>query len=145
MPHTFPLAAVLAIRQQKEETEERALGIAAAQVLETRTAIAQLQTALRDHADTRAKEALATNFAVHHQAQQARWMGLCARLTQLHEQLNLLEAKRTEQQGRYLAARRVREMLTELRQQARAAWLAESESREQKHIDDLFTARRRGY
>lgn len=142
MPRLFPLAAVLAIRQQKEDAEERALAAIAAEVQGMRAALAHVERELREHAAGRARDPQALHLGVHHQALEARSRALGHAKAQLSEQLQILEARRAEQQTRYLAARSAREMLTELRQAQRIAWEDEMAHREAKRVDDLFTARR---
>lgn len=142
MPRIFPLAAVLAVRQQKEDAEERSLLALGAQLQGIQTAIQHVQTELDLHGDTRAREIDQTHFAVHHQSGQARWANLRAALLQLQTRLRALEIQKAEQQARYLAARSDREMLTELRTTQRTAWEAELAGREAKRIMDLFAARR---
>ena len=141
MPRTFSLAAVLAVRRQKESAEERALAAAAVKVTESRTALDHLEEQVRQMADARARAGGTVYMAVHLHAEDARWKALGQARAHLLREIDSLETKRLEQQARYLDARRDREMLTELQQKQKIAFEAELQSREQKRIEDLFTAR----
>lgn len=143
MPRTFALKAVLAVRQQKEDAEERTLASLAAQENQIRTAIARIDQELARLQVARANEVQTLQLGAQHQASFAKWKSLREAQAGLRAQLEALESRRLEQQARYLTARSDREMLTELQQKQRAAWDAETKLREQKRIDDLFNARRR--
>ncbi len=142
MPHTFTLAAVLAVRQQKEEAEERALAAIALQVQQIQLALDRLEREITQHAEVRAREVHTLLPAAHHQASHARFTMLRAAQGELRDQMEAAETLRKEQQARYRVARSNREMLTELDQQQRAAWETELKTREQKQLDDIFSARR---
>lgn len=142
MPRNFPLAAVLAVRQQKESAEERALTAVLAEINGVRVGIARAEQAMVQHGNDRAREVSASHSAAHHQASHARWTLLQKTRRSLEDQLRVLETRRAEQQGRYLRARSDREMLTELQVQQRAAWDAELATQEAKQMDDLFASRR---
>ena len=73
MPRQFPLAAVLAVRQQKEDAEERALGVISAKVAEVRGAIARVEGEVVRHGAQRLAEVSATHSAAHHLAISQRW------------------------------------------------------------------------
>ena len=141
MPRPFPLSAVLAIRQQKEEAEERALGAIGARVAEVRAAVARIEAELVRHGAERASELSATHLAAHHVAAGNRWKMLRETRANLLNGLQKLESQRSEAMARYLAARSDREMLTELRAKQRDAWNAELADREAKQIADLYAAR----
>ena len=141
MPRHFPLTAVLAVRQQKEEAEERALGAIGAKIAEMRTAIARVEAELVRHGTMRASEISAVHSAAHHVAAGNRWKRLGETRANLLSGLQQLELQRSDQMARYLAARSDREMLTELRAKQREAWNAEVADREAKHIADLYAAR----
>ena len=141
MPRPFPLSAVLAIRQQKEEAEERALGAIGARVTEVRAAVARIEAELVRHGAERASELSATHLAAHHVAAGNRWKMLRETRANLLNGLQQLKSQRSESMARYLAARSDREMLTELRAKQRDAWNAELADREAKQIADLYAAR----
>lgn len=141
MPRQFTLAAVLTIRQQKEEAEERALGAISGRVAEMRAAIARVEQERVRHGTVRASEVSAVHSAAHHLATANRWKALGDARANLLSELKQLELQRSEQLATYLKARGDREMLTELRSKQRAAWNAEVETHEAKRVADLFAAR----
>ena len=141
MLRPFPLSAVLAIRQQKEEAEERALGAIGARVAEVRAAVVRIEAELVRHGAERASEVSATHIAAHHVAADNRWKMLREARANLLKCLQQLELQRREAMARYLTARSDREMLTELRAKQRDAWNAELSGREAKQITDLYAAR----
>lgn len=142
MPRTFTLAAVLALRQQKEEAEERALAAISAQVQQIRSALERVAQETTRHAQERAREVHSLLAAAHHQASHAQLLLLRRAQAEWNEQLDAAERLRHEQQARYVEARSQREMLSELQQQQRAAWEDELSDREQKRLDDQFASRR---
>ena len=141
MQRTFPLAAVLALRQQKEAAEERTLMAIGSQIHEIRISAGRLQQEIAKQNDIRAAEVRSVRSAAEHQAAEARWRTLRAMQTELGNQLQLLEAKRLEQQRSFLTARRDREMLTELQDRHKAAWDTKVQVTEQKLVADVFAAR----
>ena len=142
MPRKFPLAAVLAVREQKEEAEERALGAIGVRIAEVRAGIARIDSELLRHRDVRVAEIATLHSAAHHLATASRWRMLGEARTQLLNQCKQLDLQRSEQMTRYLVARGDREMLTELQNKQREAWNAEVENREAKRVADLFAGRR---
>ena len=142
MPRRFPLAAVLNLRQQKEEAEERVLGAITAKILDVRTALERVETELVRHRTARAAEVAGLQSAAHHVANENRWKMLGETRANLLSGLKQLEMQRSEQMKRYLTARSDREMLTELRAKQHDAWNAQLSARDAKRIADLFAARR---
>ena len=145
MQRAFPLAVVLALRQQKEAAEERALMAIGARINEIRLSAGRLQQEIAKHSEARANEVQTVQSAAQHQAFEARWRALRQLQSELEKQLGSLEAKRLEQQKVFLAARRDREMLTELQGDHKAAWDAKVQAAEQKLVADAFAARRARY
>ncbi len=142
MPPPFPLAAVLALRQQKEEAEERALAAIAKQKEELQSSLQRLQHELAQTAAARAHEVHTVCSAAQHQAAYARYKLLCDVQAELNVQMHALEVRQREQRASHLAARNAREMLSALRSQQAAVWEKEQQVREGKRLDDLFAARR---
>ncbi len=142
MPKRFPLAAVLTVREQKEASEERALSAIHAHLQQARSAFASLEQQVAQLAASRAVERDQLLPAVHFQAFVARHESLRLQQAELRRQINVLEARKTEQQGRFLEARCNREMVTQLREKHENAWAVEQQLRESKRLDDLFSARR---
>ncbi len=142
MPPPFSLAAVLALRQQKEEAEERALAAMAKQKEELQASLQRLADELTQAAATRAQEVHLVRSAAQHQAAYARYKLLYDAQAELHAQRHALEVRQREQRALHLAARTAREMLSALRSQQAAAWEKQQQVREGKRLDDLFAARR---
>ena len=137
----FSLAAVLALRQQKEDSEERALAAIARQKEELQTALLRLQQELAQAASARAHEVQTVRSAAQHQAAYTRYQLLCDAQTELHTKIGALERQQREQRVLHLAARSARETLSALRTQQAAAWEKEQQARAAKRLDDLFAAR----
>lgn len=142
MPRSFALASVLALRQQKEEAEERALASANAQVQQAMANLARVNHERAQSASARVGEVHAVRAAAHHHASYARDKFLHEAQAELRTQLTAAETRRDEQRRLYLAARTNREMLAELKQKQMSHWDTELRVREQKRTDDLFNARR---
>ncbi len=141
MAHRFPLAAVLALRQRKEEQEERALAAIATQRGQVQATLERVRHELGQEANVRAGEVGTARNGATHQVSYARYKLLSEAQQQLLIQLETLQTRRLEQQEVYVAARGGREMLTTLQQKGQSAWEAEQERRDQRRLDDLFTAR----
>ena len=141
MPRTFPLRAVLSLREQKEQVEERALVALTAEVRRAEASLAQLERELAQTSASRVKEVQQVHSAAHHQAIAARWRQLRAAQAEMRAQLLTLQNRRLEQQNRFISARRERETLTELQEHHARTLLIESNERERKQIEDLFAAR----
>ena len=142
MPRTFSLAAVLALRQQKEEAEERALTAVTLQMGQVQATLRRLQQEIDQINEARAREVNSVDSGAQTRANYAKCQVLREAEQELREQLKALESDRQEQQARYLRARCDREALVELRDQREEAWQAEVRTREQKILDDLFNAHR---
>ena len=138
----FPLAAVLTVREQREISEERALIAVTVLLKQRRAAYMLLERELAQLAATRAGERNQVFLAAHFQAAAARYDHLRAQQGELHREIKLVETRRTEQQERFLGARRDREMVTQLREKHENAWQAEQQKQETKRLDDIFSARR---
>ena len=142
MPKRFPLAAVLTVREQKETAEERALSLVNGELQRMKTALIRLEGQLAHLAATRAGERNQVLIAAHFHAVVARHDALRAQEAELRRQVKLLEGRRVEQQGRFLSARRDREMVSQLREKHEKAWNDEQQRGENKRLDDLFSVRR---
>ena len=141
MPRAFSLSAVLAFRQQKETSEERALTAILATERETRSQLATLERELVQITARRARETNTVQVAAHHQAVDARVLQLRDIQNHVRARLHTVSMERQEQYGRYLAARAGREMLTQLREQRQTECKLQAERMEQKRVEDLFTSR----
>jgi len=142
MAFQFPLATVLRVRGIVEEREERLLQqimieISQAQEVLARTNVQIVESdALRlaDILKPSIGHQLHSSYGVVHQLKQSR--------KDLEEQLQKLEQLRGKQLMVYEAARRGREMLTDMRQEQRGEYDSDMARREQKTLDDNHIARR---
>ena len=142
MAFVFSLAAVLALRQQREQQEERALTAILHELAAGRDTIQRIEDELRrlhaDYAQSGPQQLQAVSlherYARIHVLEQGR-DELLARLAEI-------DTRRNAQQQIYLAARRDRDLLDELKTRQRASFAVEASRREQKQMDDLFLARR---
>ena len=136
------MAAVLTVREQTERTAERMLSAVNAELQQMRTAHTLLERELADLHAQRAGERNRVTLAAHIHALVGRHEALRAQQAKLRKGIKSLEARRTEQQALFLAARREREMVTQLREKHEKAWQDEQQRGENKRLDDLFSARR---
>ena len=142
MAFVFSLAAVLALRQQREQQEERALTAVLHELAAARETVGRIEGELRrvraEHAQIAPQSlqavALHERYARIHVLEQGR-QEMLARVAELG-------VRREAQQQIYLTARRDRDLLDDLRTRQRAAFAVEATRSEQKRMDDLFLARR---
>jgi flagellar export protein FliJ len=142
MPFRFPLAAVLLVRENAEQREERALkkiqlemAHASHQLERLNAEIAKLQ-AVREQAMQQPVAAIQLQ-AYEQQAQEAKEMKKV-----LVHQIQVLRQELQQQMKVYQAAHRDREALTDMRQKQREEYEHEQSRERQKQLDDLFMARR---
>jgi flagellar export protein FliJ len=142
MPFRFPLAAVLLVRENAEQREERALKkirlamAHASRELENLNAeIANLQAA-RDQAMQQPVAAIQLQ-AYEQQAREAT-----EKKKALVHQILTLRQELAQQMKVYQAAHRDREALTDMLEKQREAYEQEQSRERQKQLDDLFMARR---
>ena len=143
MAKQFALSAVLTVREQWEQAEERAL-------LEVNTKCMEVQNALREIAKRMDREAAArlreigeVQPAAHHQVSEQHLASLRSAQADMQKQLLVLEQQRKQQQDRYLAAHSGREVLTDLRKRALEKWEKDESLRDQKRVQDLLLSRRK--
>lgn len=137
MAFDFSLHSVLKVRTLVEEREERLLQLILQEVATTRHAIentAQRLGEARQADSSRAFAAtdLQARYAEVEQLRQAR--------CDLESRLAKLEQLRDVQMAKYSAARREREMLTDMREQQREAYDQQQAKSEQSVLDDTFSA-----
>jgi flagellar FliJ protein len=142
MAFRFSLAVVLRLRESLEKREERALQAIQVDVSRTLQAIEDLSVAIggaQQEREMALRQAI-SGGQLHSLLgeEQAAEQGLRSLLGKLQA----LEQARELQKKVYGAARRDREMLSEMREKQKdiyeLVWLRE----EQKRLDDIFTARR---
>lgn len=142
MAFVFSLAAVLALRQQREQQEERAFTAVLHELAAARETIGRIESELgrlhADHAQSGPQRLQAVSlherYARIHVLEQGR--------AEMLARIAAIDAQRDAQQQIYLAARRDRDLLDELEGRQRASFALEASRREQKRMDDLFLARR---
>ncbi len=141
MPHAFPLEAVLRLRKHKEDAEERALAALAAHRQQVETTLGRVRQQMRQWTEDHAREKGSAGTGATQQGSYARLAALRDAERQLEEQLADLRRRSLEQQSAYLAARRARETLTELKQNQQDSWNTAEQRREQRRLEDLFLGR----
>jgi len=142
MAFAFSLAAVLALRQQREQQEERALTAVLHELAAGRDTVGRIEGELSRVRAEIAQMAPQSLQAVSLHERYARVRVLEKGLLEMRARLAELEARRDAQQQIYLAARRDRDLLDELESRQRLSFTTEANRREQKRMDDLFLARR---
>lgn len=142
MAFAFSLAAVLALRQQREQQEERALTAVLHELAAGRDTVGRIEGELSRVRAEIAQMAPQSLQAVSLHERYARVRVLEEGLLEMRARLAELEARRDAQQQIYLAARRDRDLLDELESRQRLSFTTEANRREQKRMDDLFLARR---
>lgn len=142
MAFVFSLAAVLAIRQQTEQQQERLLTAILHELAAARDTVHRIEDELRKVRTDRVHAAPQNLQAVSLHERYARIRVLEEGHTEMLARVAEMEARRNAQQQIYLAARRDRDLLEELESRQRASFAVEASRREQKRMDDLFLARR---
>ncbi|MDR3736130.1 MAG: hypothetical protein P4L10_11405 [Acidobacteriaceae bacterium] len=143
MAYRFSLATVLRFRLIREEREERMLQQILQKITQTLQTIAEIDAEIiRLHA-TRAEELSKPVTGKRVQAVYAEVSGLQQGRKELEEQLEALEQLKDKQLEVYAAARRDREMLTEMHNQQREVYALDLIRREQMMLDDNYIARSR--
>ena len=143
MTFIFSLAAVLTVRRQREDAEERRLAAIARETEDTRRDLARVRTELKTasaHPSFNVPQLL-QGVALHQGY--ARIALLRQALLEGEASLAQQEARLQTQHAVYLAARQARELLEDLEARQRTAFAAGILRREQRGNDDLFLARRR--
>lgn len=136
------LRVVLAVRRRKEEAEERVLAALGQQIQQAIAEAERLQAELASVTASRLEDVDRLLNGIHHQHSEARYRQLQQQRSEALSQRVKLEQMRISQMVTYLAARRDREVISELQQRRMAAYQAELRVREQKRSEDLFLARR---
>lgn len=141
MPFRFTLAAVLLVRENAEEREERALKKLQIELTQLFNQVEELSSIIvkafeaRERAMQRPISALELQSLLW-QAEEA-----AEKKAALLHRIQILEQERDLQMKVYQAAHRDREMLTDMLNKQRDAYEQEQARSQQKHIDDIFMAR----
>jgi flagellar export protein FliJ len=143
MGFRFSLEALLRVAQTQEECAERELQRTQASIIRQRDAIESLRVMRAHcHATLAAREAVEiSSEELQLMAAEVTALGLRERDAEL--QLVRLQQQRHAQQEVFLAIRRKREVLVQLRTTRRAEYDRSCARKEQAMLDDLFLRRKR--
>jgi len=142
MSFRFPLAAVLMVRENAEKREEQALQKIQLEVARIANQIAELNAALAQVCVIREKALQTPIPAADLHSFLHRLQSLAeAKKTCVHR-LQALELERDRQMKVYQAAHRDHETIADMFNEQRDAHEQEQSKSEQKHLDDIFVARR---
>ncbi len=143
MGFRFTLAAVMRLREIREQIEERRLSEILVQIARTRESIATIEVEMDEAAAKREKD-LANRMSGSelHAAN-----GLAAMLKEhrqlRQEKLAHLERLRDQQIPVYKRAHQDRELLSGMREEQHEEYATEQKRQQQKVVDDLFITRMR--
>jgi flagellar export protein FliJ len=142
MPFRFPLAAVLLVRENAEQREERELKKIQLEIAHSthhleklNVEIANLQAARED-----AMQQPVPAIQLHGYQQQTQ--AAAEKRKTLFTQIQTLRQELTQQMKVYQAAHRDREALTDMLEKQREDYEQEQLRERQKQLDDMFMARR---
>ncbi len=141
MAFQFPLATVLRVRVIREEREERMLQQILHRIVLTLHAIEDIdaQTAQANSHRVSHLRAQVPGRQVHEAYGEVNY--LREQRKELEAQMEQLEQLREKQFATYQAARRDREMLTDMHDRQHVLYSSDASRREQKTLDDNFNAR----
>jgi flagellar export protein FliJ len=142
MAFEFSLAAVLRIRGIIEEREEGILQKILFDIAQAFETLERADMQLAQSDASRVEELLKPSLGRQVHAAYSELRELKERREELATQIRKLELARDGQLLVYEAARRDREMLTDMREKKRTAYESDINRREQKTLDDNYIARR---
>jgi flagellar export protein FliJ len=142
MAFRFPLATVLRVKENIEEREERALQKIQLEMERVRREIEELSAHLEKAHDAREQAMQRTIPAGHLHTMLWEARAAAEKKKALLHTLQILEEQRDQQMKAYQAAHRDRETLTGMFDEQRDAYEQEQTRTQQKHLDDIFIARR---
>jgi flagellar export protein FliJ len=142
MAFRFPLATVLRVKENIEEREERALQKIQLEMERVRREIEELSAHLENAHDAREQAMQRTIPAGHLHTMLWEARAAAEKKKVLLHTLQILEEQRDQQMKIYQAAHRDRETLTGMFDEQRDAYEQEQTRTQQKHLDDIFIARR---
>jgi len=142
MAFKFSLATVLRVRGMVEDREERMLQRIQQEISQTRQAVAQADLDIAESNASRAAEILKPSAGLNVHAAYGGIQQLKQNRQEFEAQLGKLEELKQMQLDVYRAARRDREMLTDMRERQRDVHETDAAKREQNTLDDNFIARR---
>jgi flagellar export protein FliJ len=142
MAFEFPLATVLRVRGIIEEREEGVLQKILFDISQTFDGLERIETQIAESDAARLADILKPSFGRDLHASYGEVKDLKQRRKELEVQIQKLEQARDVQLLIYEAARRDREMLTDMRQKKRIAYDSDVSRSEQRILDDNYNARR---
>jgi flagellar FliJ protein len=142
MAFKFPLATVLRVRGIIEEREEGILQKILFDISQTFDRLERIEVQIAESDAARLADILKPSFGRDLHASYGEVKDLKQRRKELEAQIQKLEQARDVQLLIYEAARRDREMLTDMRQKKRTAYESDMSRSEQKTLDDNYNARR---
>ncbi|HET6218391.1 MAG TPA: hypothetical protein VFE27_15305 [Acidobacteriaceae bacterium] len=142
MAFKFPLATVLRVRGIIEEREEGILQKILFDISQTFDGLERIEVQIAESDAARLADMLKPSFGRDLHASYGEVKDLKQRRKELEAQIQKLEQARDVQLLIYEAARRDREMLTDMRQKKRIAYDSGLSRSEQKALDDNYNARR---
>lgn len=142
MAFKFPLATVLRVRTIREDREERMLQQILFEIGQTVRLIEHIDNELARQNVKRSSKLLTTEEGRDVHASYGEHASLKQQRKEIEAHLEKLEQLREIQIQAYEAARRDREMLTDMRKTQRDEYWTAIAKREQKALDDNFGARR---
>lgn len=142
MGFQFSLAAVLRVRGITEEQEERLLQKILFEITQTAEAIGNIEKQIAEANAFREGSLGKPVSGYHLHASYEAIKALKQSKKELEEKLEKLKVLRDKQIKVYEAARRNREMLTDMRETQQAAYETEVARYEQRTLDDNHIARR---
>lgn len=137
------LHVVLALRKRKEEAEERKLIAVNQQIQQLIAREKRVGQELARLALTRSNELTQLSDGLHHQEREGKFRQLQQARAEVIADRNRLQGIQANQMALYLAARRGRQVMSELEEHRGSIYKAELAAREQKLIEDMFLSRRR--
>ena len=142
MAFQFSLATVLRVRGIIEEREEGILQKILSEISSILDDLERTDDQLAALDASRDADVFKARIGIQVHASYGEVNDLKQRRKDLEEQIQKLEQARDEQLIIYEAARRDREMLTDMREKKRTAYDSDMSKREQKTLDDNYIARR---
>jgi flagellar FliJ protein len=142
MAFHFSLATVLRVRVIIEEREEGILQKILFDISKVFDDLERVDTRIQEADDFRHEEVLKPCIGLNVRAYYGDMKELKQHRKDLEDRIQKLEEARDKQLGIYEAARRNREMLTDMREKKRTAYEIEMNKREQKILDDNYISRR---
>ncbi len=142
MAFQFSLATVLRVRGIIEEREEGILQKILFDISKILDDLERTDCQLAESDTSRDADVFKSHIGLQVHASYGEVKDLKQRRRDLVELIQKLEQARDEQLIVYEAARRDREMLTDMREKKRTAYDSDMSKREQKTLDDNYIARR---